>query len=313
MIFCVIFCLNFIERNFRIIDDDGSQTLDFNEFKKATKDFRFGLNDDEIEKAFVAFDINNNGKIDYDEFIRTIRGEMNDYRKQLVEQVFNVLDVNGNGYIELEEFKSKYNARNHPDVKSGRRSEDEVLLDFLETFENTYNYICGTENDGKVTLEEFMEYYENVSMTIDNDEYFEIMINNGWNLNQNKYNKGWSNKDEEKELNKKNLNENYVERFGNRRPGQTEEEAKEEKVNTAFKKFKKEIISRGCDGLISLNKQFKQFDENNSKTLDYEEFVRALKEYKINLDDEEILQLFNLFDENGNGIIEYEKFIKEVK
>ncbi len=302
-----------LARNFRIIDDNNSQTIDFNEFKKCCKEFNFGLSDNEIQIAFTSFDRDNSGEIDYDEFLRTIRGEMNDFRKNLVNQAFNKLDVNGNGEISFDEIQSKYNAQNHPEVLSGKKTEEEVLKEFMDTFQDTYNYLCGTETDNIITLEEFMEYYENVSMTIDNDEYFEIMINNGWNLNQNKYNKGWSNKDEEKELNKKNLNENYVERFGNRRPGQTEEEAKEEKVNTAFKKFKKEIISRGCGGLISLNKQFKLFDENNSKTLDYEEFVRALKEYKINLDDEEILQLFNLFDENGNGIIEYEEFIKEVK
>ena len=302
-----------LARNFRVIDDNNSQTIDFNEFKKCCKEFNFGLSDNEIQIAFTSFDRDNSGEIDYDEFLRTIRGEMNDFRKNLVNQAFNKLDVNGNGEISFDEIQSKYNAQNHPEVLSGKKTEEEVLKEFMDTFQDTYNYLCGTETDNIITLEEFMEYYENVSMTIDNDEYFEIMINNGWNLNQNKYNKGWSNKDEEKELNKKNLNENYVERFGNRRPGQTEEEAKEEKVNTAFKKFKKEIISRGCGGLISLNKQFKQFDENNSKTLDYEEFVRALKEYKINLDDEEILQLFNLFDENGNGIIEYEEFIKEVK
>ena len=302
-----------LARNFRIIDDNNSQTIDFNEFKKCCKEFNFGLSDNEIQIAFTSFDRDNSGEIDYDEFLRIIRGEMNDFRKNLVNQAFNKLDVNGNGEISFDEIQSKYNAQNHPEVLSGKKTEEEVLKEFMDTFQDTYNYLCGTETDNIITLEEFMEYYENVSMTIDNDEYFEIMINNGWNLNQNKYNKGWSNKDEEKELNKKNLNENYVERFGNRRPGQTEEEAKEEKVNTAFKKFKKEIISRGCGGLISLNKQFKQFDENNSKTLDYEEFVRALKEYKINLDDEEILQLFNLFDENGNGIIEYEEFIKEVK
>jgi len=304
-----------IARNFRVIDDNNSQTIDFNEFKKCCKEFNFGLSDNEIQMAFASFDRDNTGEIDYDEFLRTIRGEMNDFRKNLVNQAFNKLDVNGNGEISFDEIQSKYNAQNHPEVLSGKKTEEEVLKEFMDTFQDTYNYLCGTETDNIITLEEFMEYYENVSMTIDNDEYFEIMINNGWNLNQNQnqYNKGWSNKDEEKELNKKNLNENYVERFGNRRPGQTEEEAKEEKVNSAFKKFKKEILSRGCGGLISLNKQFKLFDENNSKTLDYEEFVRALKEYKINLDDDEILQLFNLFDENGNGIIEYEEFIKEVK
>ena len=304
-----------IARNFRIIDENNTQTIDFNEFKKCCKEFQFGLNDNQIQMAFVSFDRDNTGEIDYDEFLRTIRGEMNDFRRNLVNQVFNKLDINGNGEISFDEIQAKYNAKNHPEVLSGKKTEEQVLKEFMDTFQDTYNYLCGTETDNIITLEEFMEYYENVSMTIDNDEYFETMLTNGWNLNQNqeKYNKGWSNKEEEPEVNKKNLAENYQEKFGDRRPGQTEEEAKEENVMTAFKKFKKEILSRGSGGLISLNKQFKLFDENNSKTLDYDEFSRALKEYKISLDNDEILKLFNQFDQNGNGIIEYEEFIKAVR
>ena len=303
-----------IARNFRIIDDNNTQTIDFNEFKKCCKDFQFDLSDSEIQMAFVSFDRDDTGEIDYDEFLRTIRGEMNDFRKNLVNDAFNKLDINGNGEISFDEIQSKYNASNHPEVLSGKKTEEQVLKEFMNTFQDTYNYLCGTETDNIITLEEFMEYYENVSMTIDSDEYFEIMLTNGWNLNENQKNKkGWTNKNEEEELNNKNLAENYQEKFGNRRPGQTEEEYREEKVGDALKKFKKEILSRGSGGLISLNRQFKLFDENNSKTLDYEEFAHALKEYKIDLDDEEILKIFNQFDTNGDGIIEYEEFIKEVR
>ena len=306
-----------VARNFRIIDDNNTQTIDYGEFKKCCKEFDFGLSDKQIQLAFASFDRDNTGEIDYDEFLRTIRGEMNDFRRNLVNQVFNKLDINGNGEISFDEIQAKYNAKNHPEVLSGRKTEQQVLKEFMDTFQDTYNYLCGTETDNIITLEEFMEYYENVSMTIDDDEYFEIMINNGWGLNQNqnqnRYDKGWSNKNEEDEVNNKNLAENYAQKFGNRRPGQTEEEAKEERTSSSLKKFKKEIISRGNGGIISLGKQFKAFDTNNSKTLDYEEFSNALKEYKVELDDDEILKIFNLFDENGNGVIEYEEFIKELR
>ena len=306
-----------IARNFRVIDDNNTQTIDYGEFKKCCKEFDFGLSDKQIQMAFASFDRDNTGEIDYDEFLRTIRGEMNDFRRNLVNQVFNKLDINGNGEISFDELQAKYNAGNHPEVLSGKKTEEQVLKEFMDTFQDTYNYLCGTETDNIITLEEFMEYYENVSMTIDDDEYFEIMINNGWGLNQsqnqNRNKKGWSNKNEENEENTKNLAENYAERFGNRRPGQTEEEAKEEKTSSSLNKFKKEILSRGNGGIISLGKQFKDFDTNNSKTLDYEEFANALKEYKVELDDDEILKIFNLFDENGNGMIEYEEFIKELR
>ena len=62
--------------------------MNFDEFRKAAKDFIFGLTDEEVEKAFIAFDRDNSGTIDYDEFLRTVRGNMNDFRRQLVTQAF---------------------------------------------------------------------------------------------------------------------------------------------------------------------------------------------------------------------------------
>ena len=36
--------------------------------------------------------------------------------------------------------------------------------------------------DGIVTLDEFIEYYRNVSPSIDRDDYFELMMRNAWHL-----------------------------------------------------------------------------------------------------------------------------------
>ena len=305
-----------IARYFRIVDENNTQTIDFREFKKCCQQFQLNLTEEEIKTAFVSFDRDNTGEIDYDEFLRTIRGEMNDFRKNLVNIVFNKLDVNGNGEISFDELQAKYNARNHPEVLSGRKREEEVLKEFMDTFQDTYNYLCGTETDNIITLEEFMEYYENISMTIDDDDYFETMISNAWNLNnQNTHKKAWANTAEEnlEEKGDKNLAENYQEKFGDRRPGQTEEQAKEEKAFSAFRKLRKEILSRGCGGIISLQRQFKLMDENNSKTLDYDEFSKALNEFKINLPNDEKISLFSKFDKNGNGVIEYEEFLNQVR
>jgi len=92
------------------------------------------------------------------------------------------MDRNGDGVLTLKDIKGWYSAKNHPDVVSGRRSEDQVLGEFLETFEIHHNMKRGSK-DQTVTLEEFFEYYKNVSANIDNDQYFELMINNSFKLN----------------------------------------------------------------------------------------------------------------------------------
>ena len=304
-----------IARYFRIIDENNTQTIDYKEFKKCCEQFKLNLTEEEIKTAFVAFDRDNTGEIDYDEFLRTIRGDMNDFRKNLVNEVFNKLDLNGNGKISFDELQANFSAKDHPEVLSGKKSEEEVIKEFMDTFQDTYNYLCGTETDNIITLEEFMEYYENISMTIDDDEYFEIMLNNAWNLDKQKnFKKAWANTEEGDLNNKnKNLSQNYQEKFGDRRPGQTEEEAKEEKALNALKKIRKEFIPKGCEGMISLQRQFKLIDDNNSKTLDFNEFSNALKEFKISITQDELIILFNLFDKNGNGVIEYEEFINQLR
>ena len=71
-------------------------------------------------------------------------------------------------------------------------------MEFLETFEIHHSTRNSTAPDHIVTKEEFEEYYNNISSSIDNDQYFELMMNNAWKINEGdrSYGKGWSNKDE---------------------------------------------------------------------------------------------------------------------
>ena len=46
--------------------------------------------------------------------------------------------------------------------------------------------------DRQITFDEFVEYYTNISMSIEDDRYFELMITNAWNLNNKNYSKGWA-------------------------------------------------------------------------------------------------------------------------
>lgn len=84
--------------------------------------------------------------------------------------------------LDISDIKGKYDASKHPEVKSGKKTEDEVLKEFLETFEMHHNVMNNNKSDGRVTMDEFIEYYTNISASIDNDAYFDLMITNAWNL-----------------------------------------------------------------------------------------------------------------------------------
>jgi Ca2+-binding EF-hand superfamily protein len=108
------------------------------EFKKACRDFRIGLEDRDAERLFRIFDRDRSGKIDYDEFLRGVRGEMNEFRKNLCKKAFNIMDKDRSGVLNLDDIKQTYHAKMHPDVKAGKKTEDDILLEFLDTFEMHY-------------------------------------------------------------------------------------------------------------------------------------------------------------------------------
>ena len=172
-----------LRRVFKIMDDDNSGFLDKNEFNKGLRDYRVQVTPEEATILFRAFDLNGDGSISYDELLRGVMGEMNGARKALVNRAFKKLDKNGNGIIEVDDLKGVYNAKNHPDVKLGKKTEEEVLSEFLDTFELHYSLMHPGSKDKRISLDEFIEYYNNISMSIDDDRYFELMMTNAWNLN----------------------------------------------------------------------------------------------------------------------------------
>jgi Ca2+-binding EF-hand superfamily protein len=101
-------------------------------------DYRITNEPEDVKKLFRIFDRDGNGEINYDEFLRSIVGKMNDRRKNTVIIAFKRFDADGNGYINIEDLKGKYSAANHPDVKTGKKTEEDVLYEFLDTFEQHY-------------------------------------------------------------------------------------------------------------------------------------------------------------------------------
>ena len=49
--------------------------------------------------------------------------------------------------VNVEDLKGLYNASQHPDVKSGKKTEEDVLYEFLDTFEQHYSLIVSIFKD----------------------------------------------------------------------------------------------------------------------------------------------------------------------
>jgi calcyphosin len=133
------------------------------------------ISDDDLRSVHAAF-ARGAAAISCDSFLQALRGVLNPRRQLLVQQAFNRLDKNGNGAVDATEVAGAYDASRHPDVLAGKKTQNEVYREFLDCFD------CGGEVDGSVTLAEFINYYSNVSASIDDDDYFELCIRNAWHM-----------------------------------------------------------------------------------------------------------------------------------
>ena len=55
------------------MDDDGSKSIDFKEFKKGLRDYGVDIDPGEVQEMFAAFDKDGSGVIDFDEFLVNLR------------------------------------------------------------------------------------------------------------------------------------------------------------------------------------------------------------------------------------------------
>ncbi|KAM7433082.1 hypothetical protein ABFA07_016600 [Porites harrisoni] len=165
-----------LSRAFRIYDDDGSKTLNRDEFFTGLQDYGVTLTAEEAEELWAYFDRDGAGGINIDEFILAFRKPLSGSRLAIVKKAFEKADRTGDGVINCKDLKGVYNCREHPKYKNGEMTEMEVFQEFLKNFEPDQG------KDGQVTEKEFCEYYACLGAGIDNDAYFDLMVRNAWKI-----------------------------------------------------------------------------------------------------------------------------------
>ena len=116
---------------------------------------------------------------DVQAFLEGLKSPFPENRLKLVHEVFKTLDVEQDGHIDMDDVSVLFNPTGHPDVRAGKRSEKEVLEEFLDTFNVR-------SRRRKVSIAEFEDYYACLSAAIEDDNYFQLLMWNTWPLAQAK-------------------------------------------------------------------------------------------------------------------------------
>jgi len=173
---------------FMLLDSDKTGCLSRSELElgldKFMRGFGVHLSKAEIDELFKLFDVDNSGSITYDEFLKGIRGTMGPARVELVKLAWAQLDTRGRGVVTLEDIARIYDVSGNPLVKAGKLSKTDALRAFMSHW-----HLGNKKFNDEITLDDFIEYYDWVSASIDRDDYFELMIRNAWHISGGS---GWS-------------------------------------------------------------------------------------------------------------------------
>ena len=164
-----------IGRLFRIADDNSNGLIDLkNELPKLMNDIGVILNKTEIAELSRLLDKNGDGTINYEEFLLHLAPPMSEERIKWCNKAFDKLDVDGSGKVTIQDLEAIHNPNSSELVKLGKTSAGAIFTNLLRSFDD--------DADGIITREEFIDYYREISPSIDNDEYFGLMMQNAWKL-----------------------------------------------------------------------------------------------------------------------------------
>ncbi|XP_056402559.1 calcyphosin-like protein isoform X1 [Hyla sarda] len=76
-----------------------------------------------------------------------------------------------------------------------------------------------------------------------------------------------------------------------------------------LERLRLQCLSRGSAGIKGLGRVFKIMDDDNSRSLDFKEFLKGLNDYGVMIEKSEAQQLFSIFDKDGSGTIDFDEFL----
>ncbi|NXY81233.1 CAPSL protein, partial [Alcedo cyanopectus] len=81
------------------------------------------------------------------------------------------------------------------------------------------------------------------------------------------------------------------------------------KATDPVERLRLQCLARGSAGIKGLCRVFRIMDDDNSRTLDFKEFVKGLNDYAVMINKEEAQEIFQIFDKDGNGTIDFDEFL----
>lgn len=322
----------------------SNDQIDVANFEKALLNSQlYHITKTQVRSLFNYFDTEKEGYINIDTVIQAIIAPMNDKRKSCVEKIFDSLDTQNQGAVSLNVLLKNYDSMNHPKVKSRKSSSEKEYSNFIETL-NSFHYIFNQQNiiSPVVSKDEFIQYYNIVSTFYDNDNDFLTLIKKVWNFNEDTqeereesqstqgsrqrkssavpYRNGQAIENPQKgtfnPLYRYRIDDVPHRHFRSKQSSQVQQNSQSSVQETkpkeaALKKLQKILVSRESRGIMGLRRSL-MITCDTSKNITLANFLSLIEEYRIDLTEEEAIEIYQGIDYKNKNKINYQLLIDTI-
>ncbi|XP_039254914.1 calcyphosin-like protein [Styela clava] len=80
-----------------------------------------------------------------------------------------------------------------------------------------------------------------------------------------------------------------------------------------IERLRLQCLARGSSGIKGLGRIFKIIDDDHNRRIDIKEFKKGMRDYGVDLEKDEITDLFDSFDRDHSGAIDFDEFIVKLR
>ncbi len=280
-------------KNLQIIDFEGNKRLNSDEFITALKRTGIKLENNEIQTLFLGQDYFLNGVVKYQVLLDILINKFWDEKKNsLSEELFFILTNDGRKLISLNDMKNIFDkiVENSPDKK------------FLMNFIDKYKIINKNRISQNLILSDLIRFLKFYGFGQDSYSYLENLINV---LNPERDNALIPIKLERK-------NENNYKKINEYKKPKDIRKGSSRLINDIFESFREKLFNYNRKSFFNFIKHFKYYD-NNSDFMSKYNFSKVLKDFNINLEQNDLEKIFDTYGTiNNEKTMNYKNFINDL-
>jgi Ca2+-binding EF-hand superfamily protein len=224
----------------------------------------------ELQALVKYYDVDSDGQISLEEFLRGLRDSLTERRENMVKRAFALMDRDGSGKVEAADIYQLYDVSQHREFIEGTKTKDEILADFLNSFDGVKG-----NSDGVVSWEEWEEYYTDLSVSVPSDDYFVQMMESVWNIAEDEDDSSYKAK---------------IDQY------------------TDYVYSQLQNLTGGSKDQNFIRKIFDDFDLNQNEIITIDEFANMVAKLEISVERKYLRGIFRNIDLDKSGAVEFGEF-----